>query len=130
MPVMSRQEVRKIFVDAMEDVGMGLTVFNGRHIDALHDAVPACIVSFESIDVEQDLSDGFMFHGTVSAIILVNGDDDKLDTYIDPAIASTFVYWRTQMPSAGCQLIDITYQKDFDPGIVAAQLTWQVDFNA
>jgi hypothetical protein len=129
MAVMSRKEVRDIFARGADDAGKGLNVFSGRHIDALHDSLPAAIVSFDTIEVQEDMSGGFRFAGTILMLIVVNGDHDLLDTYIDPVIVSTIVAWKSQVPTAGCRLAEITYLDDVDPGVVAGQLTWTVTFN-
>lgn len=126
--MVTRSELRNIFASAVEDAGKGLTVFNGRHIDNLATAMPAAIIALEEVLVEQDLADGFMFNGTLSVMLLVNGDDDYLDSFIDPVIAACMARMRLQLPGTGCRLDAIGYNRDIDPGVAAAALTWAIDY--
>lgn len=127
--MVTRAELRNLFADAVEDTGKGFKVFNGRHIDALHDNLPAAIIGFDSVDVEQNLADNFRFTGELSISIIVDGNDDVLDTFIDPTIAAVMARMRMQLPTLGCQLTGITYNRELDPGVSAAIISWVVAFN-
>lgn len=127
--MVTRSELRHIFAAAVEDAGKGIKVFNGRHIDSLHDNLPAAIIAFETIEAEMDLSDNFMFTGQIGVMLIVNGDDDLLDTYIDPVIANCMAWMRTQLPGTGCSLDSINYDREIDPGVAAASIVWTVQFN-
>jgi hypothetical protein len=35
---------------------------------------------------------------------------------------------RTQLPGTGCILDAISYNRDIDPGVAAAIITWTVDY--
>lgn len=129
MTVMSRQEVRNLFSEAAGDAGKGLRVFNGRHIDSIQDNVPAAIISFDTIGVARDLTGGFIYDGAVIVLIVVDGNHDLLDTYLDPVIAATYAVWNAQVPTANCSLAEIAYVDEVDPGYSAAQLSWVVQFN-
>lgn len=127
--MVTRSEMRKVFADAVEDAGRGFTIFNGQHIDALHDVLPAAVIGFDTVEVQQDLADNFRFSGELTITLIVSGDDDLLDTYIDPTIASVMARMRSQLPTIGCQLAGLTYNRELDPGVSAAVLVWMVDYN-
>lgn len=127
--MVTRSELRNLFADAVEDVGKSLTVFNGKHIDALHDSVPAAVIGFDAVEAESDLSDNFTFTGEMTVTLFVNGTDDYLDTYIDPVIANCMARMRAQLPTTGCLFAGLAYDRSIDPGIAAATLTWVVQFN-
>lgn len=127
--MVTRAELRNLFAEAIEDAALGLNVFVGKHIDALHDVLPAVIVAFDTVAVEQDLSDNFRFTGDMATMILINGDDDALDKYIDGVIISVMAAMRSQLPGTGCQLSSLEYVRDVDPGVAVCSLSWEVVFN-
>lgn len=127
--MVTRSELRQLFSEAVDDTGKGITVFNGRHIDALHDSLPAAVVAFEAVEAEMDLDDNFRFRGEMSVLLLVNGTDDQLDLFVDPVVANCMARMRSQLPTTGCTFNGIAYQRDIDPGVAGALLTWDIIFN-
>jgi hypothetical protein len=125
----TRSEIRQLFAAAIKDSLPQLHVFAGRHIDYLHDVLPATIVSFDSVAVEQDMADQYRYSGTITAIVVsATPDDDDLDGLIDAIIPAVQDRIRTMVPGMGCQLIEIAYNREFDPGVAAGVVTWQVDY--
>jgi hypothetical protein len=124
----TRSELRQTFIDAVKSSGSRLTVFNGRHIDELHDNLPAVIVGFDAVEVTQDMSDNFRYTGDMTVLVMVGGSDDEVDDTADKIIGSVMASMRSMYPTVGCQLQSIVYDRELDAGVNAAVVTWSLEF--
>lgn len=126
----TRTEIRQTFAAAIKDAITFIHVFDGRHIDHLHDVLPAAIVSFDSVAVDQDISGGYQFTGTIATLIISDKpEDSEVDLLVDVIIPAIQDRMQAQLPTVGCMLLEIAYNRELDPGVAAAALVWQVDYS-
>ena len=124
----TRVEIRHAIVDALNTVP-DLTVRYEQHISDLASVMPAGVVYFDSIAVEEDLKGGRKYQGTLGISVFNAGVDDDIDPLVDQVIAATDSAIQAPNPlGTAWTLNTIQYDHEMQPGTVGVTLTYSIWF--
>lgn len=84
----TRKEIRDLVAGLMRDQNPSLSVFTGRTAAIAEAYLPLVRVAIDEGQVTQNLSRGRHETAVLTLQFVVDGDDDLLDSFAEPAIAA------------------------------------------
>lgn len=122
----TRTDIRNLAADAAKEADHRLNTFAHKHITSSEIALPAAVIVMQTVDIEQDLRGGLTYQGLLSVVLMIEGDEVELDDYIDAVAASMYAKFNAEMPKSGCQWQALEYDREIDPSIAAAGMSWLI----